>query len=87
MSSTVSDDQIRQAVLGSVELGSYPESQDVAAAEVPSHLLPVLQSELNNARDNVEVCGRCLCGQEALILIRVHAGPSPSTQQELRWRH
>ena len=48
------NDQLKQAIVDSVEHGTYPEP-DVSSAEVPSTLLPALLADLQEARDEVKV--------------------------------
>lgn len=55
MSSDESSEGLKQAIIKSVELGAYPESEDVVAAELPSSVLPALLSDLQKARDQVKV--------------------------------
>ncbi|KEQ95618.1 hypothetical protein AUEXF2481DRAFT_4591 [Aureobasidium subglaciale EXF-2481] len=47
------NDQLKQAIVDSVEHGTYPEA-DVSSAEVPSTLLPALLADLQKARDEVK---------------------------------
>ena len=49
------NDQLKQAIVDSVEHGTYPEP-DVSSAEVSSTLLPALLADLQKARDEVKVC-------------------------------
>lgn len=49
------NDQLKQAIVDSVEHGVYPEP-DVSSAELPSNLLPALLADLQKARDEVKVC-------------------------------
>lgn len=49
------NDSFKQAIVDSVEHGTYPEP-DVSSAEVPSTLLPALLADLQKARDDVKVC-------------------------------
>lgn len=55
MSPDASSEGLKQAVIQSVELGAYPESEDVVAAELPASVLPALLSDLQKARDQVKV--------------------------------
>lgn len=57
------NDQLKQAIVDSVEHGTYPEPE-VSSAEVPSTLLPALLADLQKARDEVKVCycGRLISG-------------------------
>jgi centromere/kinetochore protein ZW10 len=57
------NDSLKQAIVDSVEHGTYPEP-DVSSAEVPSTLLPALLADLQKARDDVKV--RC---REQLVCI------------------
>jgi hypothetical protein len=56
------NDQLKQAIVDSVEHGTYPEP-DVSSAEVPSTLLPALLADLQKARDEVKVrcCEHLVC--------------------------
>ncbi|KAI5272448.1 hypothetical protein E4T47_04310 [Aureobasidium subglaciale] len=47
------NDQLKQAIVDSVEHGTYPEPE-VSSAEVPSTLLPALLADLQKARDEVK---------------------------------
>ncbi|KAI5200148.1 hypothetical protein E4T39_05838 [Aureobasidium subglaciale] len=51
---STNNDQLKQAIVDSVEHGTYPEP-DVSSAEVPSTLLPALLADLQKARDEVKV--------------------------------
>lgn len=52
-----SDEQLKQAVLESVERGAYPEPE-VSSAELPTSLLPALLADLQKARDEVKVANK-----------------------------
>lgn len=56
------NDQLKQAIVDSVEHSTYPEPE-VSSAEVPSVLLPALLADLQKARDEVKVCccGHLIC--------------------------
>ena len=54
-----SDEQLKQAVLASVERGAYPEPE-VSSAELPTSLLPALLADLQKARDEVKVADRVI---------------------------
>lgn len=56
MPSAVEDRQLGQAVLDSVQYGSYPESEDVISAEVPPTAIPSILKLLGQAREGVKVC-------------------------------
>lgn len=49
-----SNDQLKQAVVDSVEHGAYPDPQ-VSSAELPAALLPALLADLQKARHEVKV--------------------------------
>jgi centromere/kinetochore protein ZW10 len=51
------NDQLKHAIVDSVEHGAYPEP-DISSTEVPSALLPDLLADLQKARDEVKVCSR-----------------------------
>ncbi|KZF24728.1 centromere/kinetochore protein Zw10 [Xylona heveae TC161] len=53
-SQTVSDVQLGQAVLESVRDGSYPDSEAVISAELPTSALPVIIDLLETARQDVK---------------------------------
>ncbi|KAG9559003.1 hypothetical protein KCU79_g8555, partial [Aureobasidium melanogenum] len=53
------NDQLKQAIVDSVEHGAYPEP-DISSAEVPSALLPDLLADLQKARDEVKTDIRSL---------------------------
>lgn len=48
-------DPASTAVLQHVEHGSYPDSQKLAASNLPASALPDLLKAINEARNNVEV--------------------------------
>jgi centromere/kinetochore protein ZW10 len=56
------NEQLKQAIVDSVEHGTYPEP-DVSSTEVPSTLLPALLADLQKARDDVKVscCKHLVC--------------------------
>lgn len=54
MPTATPDENVRKAILQSIASGLYPESADVASAEVPSTALSALQDEVRQARDQVE---------------------------------
>jgi hypothetical protein len=56
MAPQVSDEQLGHAVLESVEHGSFPQSEDVASAEVSSAALPKLLEVMSAAREKTKVC-------------------------------
>ena len=56
MPSAVSDCHYAQAVLDSVQNGSYPESEEVIAAELPPKAIPSVLKLLAQARNEVKVC-------------------------------
>ncbi|KAG9566702.1 hypothetical protein KCU77_g16722, partial [Aureobasidium melanogenum] len=53
------NDQLKQAIVDSVEHGAYPEP-DISSAEVPSTLLPDLLADLQKVRDEVKTDIRSL---------------------------
>ena len=55
MSSRVPDLGLKDAIVHSVEHGSYPESEDVSSAELTASILPALLEDLQKARDEVKV--------------------------------
>ncbi|KAJ4336220.1 ribosome biogenesis protein ytm1 [Ascochyta clinopodiicola] len=54
MSSTVSDEQLGDAILQSAEHGSFPQDGDVASAAVPSSALPKLLEKIGKAREEAK---------------------------------
>ncbi|GAB7357781.1 hypothetical protein MBLNU459_g0429t1 [Dothideomycetes sp. NU459] len=54
MSADESDEGLKQAIIQSVELGAYPESDDVVSAQLPASVLPALLSDLQKTRDQVK---------------------------------
>lgn len=56
MPSQISDRQYGQAVLNSVQSGTYPESEEIVAAVVPSSALPTILKLVDQAREDVKVC-------------------------------
>ena len=55
MPSHISDHQYGQAVLNSVQSGTYPESEEIIAAEIPSSALPTILKLVDQAREDVKV--------------------------------
>ncbi|KAI9724473.1 MAG: hypothetical protein M1812_000541 [Candelaria pacifica] len=55
MPSTVTDKQLQQAVLQSVQDGAYPDSEAVISAELPSSALPGLLARFKQARERFKV--------------------------------
>jgi centromere/kinetochore protein ZW10 len=58
MSSQVSDEQLGDALLQSIEHGTFPQDEQVASAPVPSSALPKLLEVVSRAREDTknEVC-------------------------------
>ncbi|KAL1304972.1 hypothetical protein AAFC00_003878 [Neodothiora populina] len=54
MSSAISDASLKEAIVGSVEHGAYPESEAVSSAELRPNVLPDLLVDLQRARDEVK---------------------------------
>ncbi|KAF2435010.1 hypothetical protein EJ08DRAFT_580829 [Tothia fuscella] len=54
MSSSASREELSQAILQQVEYGAYPESDNVASADIPSDALPALLEAVGKARDSVK---------------------------------
>ena len=50
------DHQLGQAVLDSVQNASYPESEEVIAAELPPSAIPNTLELLERGRNEVKVC-------------------------------
>ena len=57
-----SHDQLKQAIVESVEHGAFPDSE-VSSTELPPSLLPALLADLQKARDEVKVANRSHCIQ------------------------
>lgn len=55
MASQISDEALGSVILHSVAYSSYPDSEDVASAELPPSALPNLQKVLEEAREDVKV--------------------------------
>jgi len=55
MPSKISEKELGDAILQSVEHGAYPESEDVASAELPPTALPNLLEVIGKAREDVKV--------------------------------
>lgn len=55
MPSHISDHQYGQAVLNSVQSGTYPDSEEIIAAEVPPSALPTILKLVDQAREDVKV--------------------------------
>ncbi|OCK75915.1 hypothetical protein K432DRAFT_446386 [Lepidopterella palustris CBS 459.81] len=50
----ISEEELGNVILKSVEYGAYPESEHVASAELPPAALPNLLEVIGNARENVK---------------------------------
>jgi centromere/kinetochore protein ZW10 len=55
MTSQVSEQELGDAILQSVEHGTFPQSEHVASAEVPATALPKLLEVLSKAREDTKV--------------------------------
>lgn len=55
MPSQILDRQYGQAVLNSVQSGTYPESEAIVAAELPPSALPTILKLVDQAREDVKV--------------------------------
>lgn len=55
MSSTASHEELSQAILQQVQFGAYPESENVASADIPSEALPGLLDAIGKSRDGIKV--------------------------------
>jgi centromere/kinetochore protein ZW10 len=55
MAATASNEELSQAILQQVEYGAYPDSENVASAEIPPSALPALLDAINKAREGVKV--------------------------------
>jgi centromere/kinetochore protein ZW10 len=55
MPSKIPEKELGDAILQSVEHGVYPESEDVASAELPPPALPDLLEVIGKAREDVKV--------------------------------
>lgn len=51
----ISDRQYGQAVLNSVQSGTYPENEEIVAAEISPSALPTILKLVNQAREDVKV--------------------------------
>ncbi|KAF2804285.1 uncharacterized protein BDZ99DRAFT_575515 [Mytilinidion resinicola] len=54
MASQISDEALGSVILHSVTYSSYPDSEDVASAELPPSALPNLQKVLEEAREDIK---------------------------------
>lgn len=55
MPSQISDREYGQAILESVRSGSYPETEDIVSAHLPTSALPTLLKLVAQAREDVKV--------------------------------
>jgi centromere/kinetochore protein ZW10 len=55
MASQISDQELGDAFLQSVQRGSFPQSEDVASASVSSDALPKLLEVVGKAREDTKV--------------------------------
>lgn len=55
MASNVPDDDICHALLGFVKEGSFPETENVVAAEFPTSAILLQLREISKAKQEVEV--------------------------------
>ncbi len=67
MSSRITHQQYGQAVLEHVQTGSYPESEEVISAELPSSTLPEVSKLIEQAQENVKVCSLHLARYQSLL--------------------
>lgn len=51
----ISDRQYGQAVLNSVQSGTYPENEEIVAAEISPSALPTILKLVDQAREDVKV--------------------------------
>lgn len=56
MPSKIPDHHYGQALLDSVQDGSYPESEEIISAELPPPAIPGILNVLEQARNDVKVC-------------------------------
>lgn len=71
MPSHISDHQYGQAVLNSVQSGTYPDSEEIIAAEVPPSALPTILKLVDQAREDVKV--RWGGGDDSIVyLLLIH---------------
>lgn len=49
------NEKLKTALVRFIDQDAYPDSEDVASAEVPSSILPSLLSDLQQARSDVKV--------------------------------
>lgn len=65
MPSQISDHQYGQAILESARSGSYPESEEVIASQLPPSALGTVIQLIDHAREDVKVCRspRIVCEQ------------------------
>lgn len=68
MSTSASKEELSQAILQQVEHGLYPESEDVASADIPSDALPALLQAVGRARDGVKVGERNVKSSRNLLI-------------------
>jgi protein transport protein DSL1/ZW10 len=55
MEAQITDEQLGEAVLKSVQYGVYPDLEEVISADVPDSALPAVLEILNNARNDIKV--------------------------------
>jgi hypothetical protein len=55
MQSQISNEQLGEAVLKSVQYGVFPDSEEVISADVTASALPVVLGVLDGARDDLKV--------------------------------
>jgi protein transport protein DSL1/ZW10 len=55
MSSPPSHEELSQAILQQVQYGAYPESENVASADIPSEALQGLLDAIGKSREGIKV--------------------------------
>ena len=85
MPSKVQDAELSQAVFRAIQEGSYPEDEQIVAAELPPSALNSLSELLEQARADVKVFLGTL--STVFRLLTMHLGKYQRAQQVERLRH
>ena len=78
MPSQISPQQYGQAVLEHVQNGSYPESEEIVAAEIPPSALPQISHLIEQAKEDVKVSRLLNSSSSTRLRMRRQKSGSPA---------
>ena len=55
MTASIADHELSAAIVSSIRDGTFPDSEDVLTAELPTTALPSIVGEVSEARQQLEV--------------------------------